>query len=122
MDDCWMTPRSMSSLQARLSRSVTGQVTGSYTFSTVSKPLPMVSMVSVPGAIARWANQTSLPAAKLNTDENPEVASRYGIRSIPALIVFRNGEAGHQVVGFRPKKELAKVLDSVLDSASAAVP
>ncbi len=60
--------------------------------------------------------------AKLDTDENPEVASRHGIRSIPTLIVFRNGEAVQQVVGFRPKKELAKVLDSVLDSASAAVP
>ncbi len=55
--------------------------------------------------------------AKLDTDENPEVASRYGIRSVPALIVFRNGEAVKQVVGFRPKKDLAKVLDSVLDSA-----
>lgn len=52
--------------------------------------------------------------AKLNTDENPGVAIRYGIRSIPTLIVFKHGKPVAQIIGFRPKKELKKQLDAVL--------
>ena len=48
---------------------------------------------------------------KLNTDDNMRTASRYGIRSIPALLVFKGGEIVDQVVGFRPKSELKKSLD-----------
>ncbi len=51
---------------------------------------------------------------KLNTDENPAVSGRYGIRSIPTLLVFKNGEVKGQIVGFRPKSELKNRLDSVL--------
>ncbi len=51
---------------------------------------------------------------KLNTDDNIETASRYGIRSIPTLMVFKGGEAVDQVIGFRPKSELKKSLDKVL--------
>jgi len=51
---------------------------------------------------------------KLNTDDNPMIASKFGIRSIPTLLVFKGGEVADQVVGFRPKSELAKHLDSVL--------
>ncbi len=51
---------------------------------------------------------------KLNTDDNIETASRYGIRSIPTIMVFKAGEAVDQVVGFRPKSELKKSLDKVL--------
>ena len=51
---------------------------------------------------------------KLNTDDNIETASKYGIRSIPTLMVFKAGEAVDQVVGFRPKSELKKSLDKVL--------
>ena len=51
---------------------------------------------------------------KLNTDENPEVSMRYGIRSIPTLLVFKDGEVKGQIVGFRPKSELKKRLDAVL--------
>ena len=48
---------------------------------------------------------------KLNTDENPMVAGKYGIRSIPTLLVFKGGEPVGQIVGFRPKSDLAKHLD-----------
>lgn len=48
---------------------------------------------------------------KLNTDENMETASRYGIRSIPTIMVFKNGEAVDQVIGFRPKNDLKKSLE-----------
>ncbi len=48
---------------------------------------------------------------KLNTDDNIETASRYGIRSIPTIMVFHKGEAVDQVIGFRPKGDLKKSLD-----------
>lgn len=48
---------------------------------------------------------------KLNTDDNIETASRYGIRSIPTIMVFNKGEAVDQVIGFRPKSDLKKSLD-----------
>ena len=51
---------------------------------------------------------------KLNTDENPQIAGKYGIRSIPTLLVFKNGEAVSQIVGFRPKSDLAKRLEEAL--------
>ena len=51
---------------------------------------------------------------KLNTDDNIETATRYGIRSIPTIMVFKNGEAVDQVIGFRPKGELKKSLDKAL--------
>ncbi len=51
---------------------------------------------------------------KLNTDDNPKVAAQYGIRSIPTLLIFKGGEIAGQVVGFRPKSDLAKHLDAAL--------
>ena len=51
---------------------------------------------------------------KLNTDENPVVAGKYGIRAIPTLLIFKDGEAVGQVIGFRPKSDLAKHLDEVV--------
>lgn len=51
---------------------------------------------------------------KLNTDENPSTAARYGIRSIPTLLVFKNGQPVGQIIGFRPKSDLKKRLDAVL--------
>jgi thioredoxin 1 len=51
---------------------------------------------------------------KLNTDDNIQTASRYGIRSIPTIMVFKGGEAVDQVIGFRPKSDLKKKLDQVL--------
>jgi thioredoxin 1 len=51
---------------------------------------------------------------KLNTDDNPQIAGKYGIRSIPTLLVFKGGEPVSQIVGFRPKSDLAKRLDDAL--------
>jgi thioredoxin 1 len=51
---------------------------------------------------------------KLNTDDNPRTAAKYGIRSIPTLLVFKNGEAVGQIIGFRPKGDLKKRLDEAL--------
>lgn len=51
---------------------------------------------------------------KLNVDENLQVASRYGIRSIPTLLLFQGGEIKEQVVGTKPKDELNRLLDKYL--------
>lgn len=52
----------------------------------------------------------ALKVVKLNTDENPTVASRYGIRSIPTLLVFKDGRQVETVVGAVPKTTLTKTL------------
>ncbi len=51
---------------------------------------------------------------KLNTDENPTTATSYGIRSIPTLMIFKAGQPVGQIVGFRPKTELRKHIESVV--------
>lgn len=51
---------------------------------------------------------------KLNTDENPQIASQYGIRSIPTLMVFKNGEKKDMVVGAVPKTTLSNTLEKHL--------
>ena len=51
---------------------------------------------------------------KLNTDDNPNVASRYGIMSIPTVLLLHNGEIQDRVVGAVPKKEFVRVLDEFL--------
>lgn len=52
--------------------------------------------------------------AKLNVDQNPRTASRYGIMSIPTLLIFKDGKPISNIVGFRPKAELKRSLDAVL--------
>ena len=51
---------------------------------------------------------------KVNVDDNPKVASRYGVMSIPTLIVFKEGQPVDTIIGFRPKDELKKSLDTAL--------
>ena len=45
--------------------------------------------------------------AKVNIDENPELAAQYGVRSIPTLLMFKNGEIAANMVGAAPKSRLA---------------
>jgi thioredoxin 1 len=51
---------------------------------------------------------------KLNTDENPNIASQYGIRSIPTLMIFKGGQKVDMVVGAVPKTTLANTLNKLL--------
>ena len=51
---------------------------------------------------------------KLNTDDNPNTAVKYGIRSIPTLLVFKEGQPVGQIVGFRPKSDLKQRLDAAV--------
>ena len=57
-----------------------------------------------------------LNVAKVDIDNSPEIATKYGIRSIPALIFFRDGKPVDQVIGSLPKGALKKKIDSVLGS------
>ncbi len=52
--------------------------------------------------------------AKLNVDENKKSASRYGIRSIPTMIIFKDGEPVEQITGVKPKSSLMKSINKHL--------
>ncbi|MDH5479019.1 MAG: thioredoxin [Nitrospinota bacterium] len=55
-----------------------------------------------------------LSIGKLNVDENAQTATKYGIRSIPTLLFFKDGSVLKQVVGVRSKTELKQVIDQNL--------
>jgi thioredoxin len=51
-----------------------------------------------------------MKVAKLNVDENERTAAKYGVRSIPTLILFSNGEIKTVLIGNRPKNEIVQAL------------
>ncbi|BAZ84651.1 thioredoxin [Dolichospermum compactum] len=55
-----------------------------------------------------------LKVVKVNTDENPQIASQYGIRSIPTLMIFKDGQKVDMVVGAVPKTTLSNTLEKYL--------
>ncbi len=59
-----------------------------------------------------------LKVGKLNTDDNQQIAVRYGVMSIPTILIFKNGTPVDQVVGVgsQPKKTLTTKIDAVLAS------
>ena len=56
---------------------------------------------------------------KLNVDENPRVAERYRISSIPTLLLFRSGQLVEQRVGALPKPEIASLIERQLATSGA---
>lgn len=55
-----------------------------------------------------------LKVVKVNIDENPNAPTKYGVRSIPTLLIFKNGEVVAQTVGSMAKSDLVKWVDSAL--------
>jgi thioredoxin 1 len=55
-----------------------------------------------------------LKVCKLNIDANPDTAPKYGVRGIPTLIIFKNGQAEATKVGALSKSQLAAFIDSVI--------
>ena len=62
-----------------------------------------------------------LVVAKVDVDAEPELAASLHIRSIPTLVLFRNGRVVDTLVGLRPKAEILSRVDTVVGSASSAV-
>lgn len=52
--------------------------------------------------------------AKINVDEQQQLAARYNVMSIPTILVFKGGQEVKRFVGFRPRKELGDALDGVV--------
>jgi thioredoxin 1 len=51
---------------------------------------------------------------KINVDENPNLASRWGVSAIPTLLIYKDGDVKARIVGLRAKKDLADALEGVL--------
>jgi thioredoxin 1 len=60
-----------------------------------------------------------LKVAKVNTDDQPALAGSYGVRGIPTLIFFKDGQEVDRVVGAQPKSALASKIDSVIGDGKA---
>jgi thioredoxin 1 len=58
--------------------------------------------------------------AKLDVDANPITAGRFGVRSIPTMILFKNGRETDRVVGYHPKEQLLKKLQPHITGTAAA--
>ena len=54
--------------------------------------------------------------AKLNIDENPETPGRYGVRGIPTMLLFKDGQPIAQKVGAAPRSQIQQWLESNLDA------
>jgi len=59
-------------------------------------------------------NQGKLKVCKLNTDENQNIAARYGIQGIPTLLFFKDGQEVDRIVGVTPKPIIQQKLDAIL--------
>jgi thioredoxin 1 len=60
------------------------------------------------------AEREDLRVVKLNVDDNPQTAARFNVMSIPTLLLFKNGQVAHQIIGALPKQRLVQELDPAL--------
>lgn len=65
------------------------------------------------------AEQSAVKIAKLNIDEHPDTASRYGVFSIPTLLLFSKGEEVARLVGVRPKERIWSEISGYVRGAAA---
>jgi len=66
------------------------------------------------------AYDSRVTVAKLNVDENPEVAQTYGIRSIPTIALFKGGDVVDGVLGMAPESFFREMLDKHVPAAATA--
>jgi thioredoxin 1 len=62
--------------------------------------------------------QGRLKVVKVDTDENSDVAARYGVTGIPCIVLFKSGEPIDRIVGFVPEKMLVSMVDKHLSPAA----
>ena len=60
-------------------------------------------------------DEGKLKCYKLNTDESPDIASQYGVRSIPTMMIFKNGEKKDSVIGAVPESTLTACIDKFVE-------
>ena len=58
--------------------------------------------------------EDKIKVGKLNVDDNPNTATKYGIRGIPTLLFFKGGQVVQQVTGVKSKAEIKKIIDEEL--------
>jgi thioredoxin 1 len=59
-----------------------------------------------------YADRVSV--AKLNTDDHPELAARYGVRSIPTVLLFAKGQVAATIIGARTRQDYQKAFDAAV--------
>jgi len=69
---------------------------------------PCRMVVPIVDEIAR--ERTDIRVGKVNVDEQPELARRFGVMSIPTLVVMKNGKVVNQAMGARPKQQILAML------------
>jgi thioredoxin 1 len=58
-----------------------------------------------------------LQSVKLNVDDNPQTAAQFNVMSIPMLLLFKDGQAVHQIIGAMPKSRLVQEIEPALAPA-----
>lgn len=63
---------------------------------------------------ANYKNKDKIVIAKVNIDDNPEIAGKFNVMSVPTLLQFKAGKVVGQMIGVTPKEELEKALDKIV--------
>jgi thioredoxin 1 len=72
--------------------------------------MPCLMMSPVVDELAERFNG-KIKFAKVNIEDNPDLAKKFGVHSIPNMVIFKDGEKVEQIIGAMPQEELEKVLD-----------
>lgn len=64
--------------------------------------------------LARSYSEDKIKIYKLNVDENPKIAAKYGIMAIPTIIIFKDGKPFEQITGVKPKSDFEKIISRVI--------
>ena len=78
-------------------------------FATWCGPCKMLSPV-----LEELAEDVKAEIVKVDVDQEGDLAMRFGIMSVPTMIIFKDGEAVKQIMGYQPKQQLLSVLEAYL--------